>query len=72
MKKIEICFVNGRKHCGKNRKCLLPAFPPFPTMFSEGFSFGFVKNSGLCGKGLTLLFERDIIFFFGSMMYVCM
>ena len=23
-----------RKHCGKPRKCWLPAFPPFPTMFS--------------------------------------
>ena len=22
------------KHCGKRRKCWLPAFPPFPTMFS--------------------------------------
>ena len=22
------------KHCEKRRKCLLPAFSPFPTMFS--------------------------------------
>ena len=22
------------KHCGKRRKCWLPAFSPFPTMFS--------------------------------------
>ena len=28
---------NGRKHCGKRRKCWLPAFSPFPTMFSKGF-----------------------------------
>ena len=27
----------GRKHCGKRRKCWLPAFSPFPTVFSEGF-----------------------------------
>ena len=25
----------GRKHCGKRRKCCLPAFSPFPTMFSK-------------------------------------
>ena len=25
----------GRKHCGKGRKCWLPAFSPFPAMFSK-------------------------------------
>ena len=35
--KTEICFGKGRKHCGKKRKCWLPAFSPFPIMFSEGF-----------------------------------
>ena len=36
-----ICFGLGRKHCGKGRKCWLPAFSPFPTMFSKGiFSQG--------------------------------
>ena len=35
--KIEICFGKGRKHCGKRRKCWLPAFSPFPTMFLKGF-----------------------------------
>ena len=30
--------VRARKHCGKRRKCWLPAFSPFPTMFSKGFS----------------------------------
>ena len=33
----------ARKHCGKRRKCWLPAFSPFPTMFSAlpstNFSF---------------------------------
>ena len=31
----------GRKHCGKRRKCWLPAFSPFPfpTMFSKGFLY---------------------------------
>ena len=36
-KKKEICFEKRRKHCGKRRKCWLPAFSPFPTMFSKGF-----------------------------------
>ena len=31
--KTEILFGIGRKHCGKRRKCWLPAFSPFPTMF---------------------------------------
>ena len=29
--------VVGRKHCEKWRKCWLPAFSPFPTMFSKVF-----------------------------------
>ena len=39
-KKIENCFVKGRKHCGKRRKCWKPAFSPFPTIFSKDFSVG--------------------------------
>ena len=35
--KIRICFEKGRNHCGKRRKCWLPAFSSFPTMFSKGF-----------------------------------
>ena len=43
--KIEICFGKGsRKHCVKRRKCWLPAFPPFPTMFSKGFFPRVVKS----------------------------
>ena len=34
---IKICFEKGGK-CGKRRKCWLPAFSPFPTMFSKTFS----------------------------------
>ena len=41
--KIEICFRKSRKHCVKKRKCWLPAFSPFPTMFSKGFFFKVVK-----------------------------
>ena len=53
--KIEISFGKGRKHCGKRRKCWLPAFSQnivgkgenagyqhfllFPQGFSKGFCF---------------------------------
>ena len=37
------CFRQGRKHCGKRRKCWLPAFSLFPTMFSTGFYPQIVK-----------------------------
>ena len=32
------------KHCGKRRKCWLPAFSPFPTVFSKAFFFRVVKS----------------------------
>ena len=34
----------GRKHCGKRRKCWLPAFSPFPTVFSKAFFLRVVKS----------------------------
>ena len=37
--KTEICYGISRKHCGKRRKCWLPAFSVFPTMFSKAFHF---------------------------------
>ena len=45
VEKIEICFEKGRKHCGKRRKCWLPAFSPFSTMISKGFFHRIVKSS---------------------------
>ena len=42
--KLGIRFSKGRTHCGKRRKCWLPAFSPFPTMFSKGFYFWGVKS----------------------------
>ena len=35
-----------RKQCGKRRKCWLPAFSPFPTMFSRGLFLRVVKSLG--------------------------
>ena len=42
--KTEICFGKGRKHCWKRRKCWLPAFSPYPTMFSKCFCSEVVKS----------------------------
>ena len=33
--KTEILLGMDRKHCGKRKKCCLPAFSPFPTMSSK-------------------------------------
>ena len=43
-KEIEIWFEKGRKHCGKRRKCWLPAFSPFPMMFSKDLFLRVVKS----------------------------
>ena len=38
------CFKLRRKHCGKRRKCRLPAFSAFFTMFSKGWFSRAVKT----------------------------
>ena len=42
--KVELLFGIGRKHYGRRRKCWLPAFPPFPTVFSKGFFLWVVES----------------------------
>ena len=39
-------YVLGKvkKHCGKRRKCWLPAFSPFPTMLSKDFFLKVIKS----------------------------
>ena len=39
-----ICLCQSRKHCGKRRKCWLPVFSPFPTVFSKAAFFTVVKS----------------------------
>ena len=34
----------GKKHCGKRRKCQLPAFSAFSTIFSKGIFLRACKN----------------------------
>ena len=42
--KTEICVGKSRKDCVKKRKCWLPAFSPFPTIFSKPFFTRGVKS----------------------------
>ena len=48
--KIEIWFEKARKHCGIRRKCWLPVFSPFPTMFSRVSCFRVVKRRDCVAK----------------------
>ena len=41
---LPTCLGKGRKHGGNRRKCWLPAFSPFPTMFSQGFFLRVIKS----------------------------
>ena len=49
--KIEKCLGDGKKHFVKRKKCWLPAFSPFHTMFSKGFFLKFVKSWDCAVKG---------------------
>ena len=42
--KSKFAFGKGRKHCGKRRKFLLPAFSPLPTMFSKAYFLRVVQS----------------------------
>ena len=49
--KISILFGKGGKHCEKRRKCWLPAFSPFPTMFSKNLFSLVIKGRDCVVKG---------------------
>ena len=42
--KLKFFFGKGRKHCGNRRKCWLPAFSPFLTMFTIGYFLRVMKS----------------------------
>ena len=50
-RKIENGFGKCRKHCGKRRKCWLPAFSPFSTMFQKSLFLRVVKSWDCVVKG---------------------
>ena len=49
--KNKICFGNVKKYCEKRRKCWLPAFCPFPTIFSKGLIVKVFKTQDCVVKG---------------------
>ena len=51
----EIWLRKVRKHCGKRRKCWLPAFSLLLSLFSEGFSFKDCWKSSLLVKAWSSL-----------------
>ena len=51
--KLKFVMGMSRKPWGKRRKCWLPAFSPFPTMFSKGFFPRVVKSRNCVVKGYT-------------------
>ena len=48
---LHFVFVRVENIAGKRRKCWLPAFSPFPTMFSKGFCSIIVKSQDCMVKG---------------------
>ena len=48
---IKTYFVKDAKYCWKKRKCWLPSFSPFPTMFSKSFNLRVVKSREGVVKG---------------------
>ena len=57
IQKLKFVSGKGRKHCWKRRKCWLPEFSPFLTMFSNAFFSEDSIKLELCGKVLLLHFE---------------
>ena len=51
--KLNFCFLKRRKNCRKRRKCWLPAFSSFPTVFSKGLSLRVIKSPDCAGKELN-------------------
>ena len=54
-----------RKHCGKRRKCWLPAFSPFPTMFSTlpETNFNFSAKFNLSSANAFNMIKSKILSF---------
>ena len=47
-------FLQNRKHCRKRRKCWLPLFYPFSTMFPKSFFRKVIRSRDGVVKGLLL------------------
>ena len=61
--KVEIFIRKGKKHYGKRRKCWLPAFSSFPTVFSKGFLPRVLKSRDCVAKIFIQVFSLGYIVF---------
>ena len=48
----ENCVAKSRKHCGKRRKCWLPAHSPFPYNIFESLSSSGSLKAGTVWQGV--------------------
>ena len=55
--KFGLGMAEIRKHCEKRRKCWLPAFSPFPIMFSKAVK-SIVRKGEIACKKRFLLFSQ--------------
>ena len=62
-KKFKFLLGKVRKHCGKRRKCWLPAFSPFPTMFPKGFFLKIVNSWDCVVKSFTVCTKLNMSLF---------
>ena len=68
---VKLNFVSGRVEniVGKRRKCWLPAFSPFPKMFSKGILHGVVKSRDCVVKSIQHDFPSFINLVLGYVYY---
>ena len=52
------CLIKGTQYCGKRRKCWLPAFSPFPTIFSKIFFSRVVQEQNCLSKELYTIIKK--------------
>ena len=62
VRKIQLLFSDrDKKRCGKMRKCWLPVFSPFTTMFSKDIFFHGRENQELLNMTATERFENILV-----------
>ena len=53
--KLKFLLERVENIVGKGRNCWLPAFSPFPTVFSKGFLYRVIQSRDCVEKELSLL-----------------
>ena len=56
-----ISLFSSKENSGKRKKCLLPAFSPFPTVFSKVFFFRVVKSQDCVVKSLLYTTQSQLL-----------